>query len=48
MPYKHRKSLIADDDNIKELIVKGYVIPFLIDGKNDTIEIPSIYSRNLP
>lgn len=48
MPRKHRKSTIANDERIRDLIFKKYVIPFLIDEENDTIEILSIYGRNLP
>lgn len=48
MPYKHRKSKTADNEQIRDLIFKSYVIPFLIDQENDTIEILSIYGRNLP
>jgi len=31
MPYKYRKSYFYDDENIRDLIFKGYVIPYLID-----------------
>ena len=48
MPRKHRKSTTANDERIRDLIFKKYVIPFLIDEENDTIEILSIYGRNLP
>jgi len=48
MPHKHRKSTMANDERIRDLIFKSYVIPFLIDEENDTIEILSIYGRNLP
>lgn len=48
MPYRYRKSITADNENITDLIFKGYVVPFFIDKENDTIEILSIYSRNQP
>lgn len=48
MPYGYRKSKTQDNEQIRDLIFKGYVIPFLIDQENDTIEILSIYGRNLP
>lgn len=30
MPYKHRKNFIANDENIRDFIFKGYVIIFEI------------------
>ncbi len=39
-PYKFRKSIYFDDENIRDLIYKGYVIPYLI--KDDTIIILGI------
>ncbi len=37
MPYKFRKSIYFDDDNIRDYIYKGYVIPYLIDTEEDKI-----------
>lgn len=31
MPLKCRKSIYFDDDNIRDLIFKGYVIPYKVD-----------------
>lgn len=44
MPY----SLILHDESVRDLIFKGYVIPFRIDEKNQTIKILSIFKRNMP
>jgi toxin ParE1/3/4 len=41
MSYKFRKSYFYDDENIKDLVFKGYVIPYLID--NDKIIILDIF-----
>jgi toxin ParE1/3/4 len=41
MPYKFRKSYFYDDEKIRDLIFKGYVIPYLID--NDKIIILDIF-----
>lgn len=30
MPYKCRKSLKFDDENVRDLIYKGYVVPYRI------------------
>ena len=31
MPYKCRQSIYFDDENIRDLVFKGYVIPYFID-----------------
>lgn len=46
MTYRFRKNIHFQKDNIRDLISKGYVIPFAIE--NDTIKILSIYGHNLP
>lgn len=46
MPYSYRKNNIANDENICDLIFKGYVVIFEISTKN--IEILDIYKHNLP
>ena len=45
MPYKHRKNFKENDENIRYLIFKGYVIIFEI---NENIKILNIYKHNLP
>ena len=45
MPYRCRKSMKFDDENIRELIFKGYIIPYHI--KNDQIIILGIYKENI-
>ncbi|SUW97475.1 plasmid stabilization system protein [Campylobacter jejuni subsp. doylei] len=47
MPYKNRKSLSFDNENIRDLIFKGYVIPYLIDKSKNEILILGIYKNNL-
>ena len=47
MPYKNRKSLSFDKENIRDLIFKGYVIPYLIDENKNEIVILGIYKSNL-
>jgi toxin ParE1/3/4 len=41
MPYKYRKSYFYDDENIRDMVFKGYVISYLID--NDKIIILDIF-----
>lgn len=45
MPYKCRKSLKFDDESVRDLICKGYVIPYLI--KDDCVNILGIYKENV-
>lgn len=45
MPYKCRKSLKFNDESVRDLICKGYVIPYLI--KDDCINILGIYKENV-
>ena len=37
MPYKHRKSIYFDDENIRDYIFMGYCIPYLIQMENNRI-----------
>ena len=49
MPYKCRKSIYFDDENIRDLIFKGYVVVYKIDTKEKKIIILGInkYQKNL-
>ncbi len=42
-PYKFRQSLYYDDKDIRDLIFKGYTVPYLIDNKNQKIIILDIF-----
>ena len=46
-PYLHRKRPSLNDDNVRELIHKGYTVPFEIDTKNTKIIILGIFKQNL-
>lgn len=46
MPKRCRKSTLANDESIRDLIFKGYIIVFKI--QNDTIKILYIYKENEP
>jgi len=46
-PYIHRKRFKLNDENIRELIFKGYTIPFEIDKTNNKIIILGIFNQNL-
>ena len=46
MPKKHRKSQYYNDDNMRDMIYKGYTIIYEI--RNNIIEIHKIFNQNLP
>ena len=46
MPKRCRKSALANDESIRDLIFKGYIIVFKI--QNDTIKVLYIYKENEP
>ena len=33
MPYKHRKSIYHDDENVRDLIFKGYTVVYMIEDE---------------
>lgn len=43
MPYKYRQSYYYTAKNIRDLIVKGYTIPYFIDEEKQTIIILDIF-----
>ena len=42
-PYKFRRSVHYNDKNIRDLIYKGYTIPYMIDDKDQKIIIIDIF-----
>ncbi|WP_323588870.1 type II toxin-antitoxin system RelE/ParE family toxin [Aliarcobacter butzleri] len=42
MPFKYRKSIYFNDNNIRDLIFKGYVVPYKIDTTKNKIIIIGI------
>jgi len=46
MPYKYRASLKSNDTNVRDLVVKGYVIPYRINKNKNRIEILGIFNQN--
>jgi plasmid stabilization system protein ParE len=39
MPFRNRPSIYFDDPNVRDLIVKGYVLPYRIDQDAKTITV---------
>ncbi len=46
MPYQHRASSKTNDNNVRELIFHGYVIPYRINFTFNQLEIIGIFSSN--
>ena len=46
-PYIYRKRISTNDENIRELIFKGYTVPFYIDKTDNKIIILGIFNQNL-
>lgn len=47
-PYKYRKSIYFDDENVRDMIFKKYTINYEIDLEKKTITILSIFNQNKP
>lgn len=43
MPYKFRSSYYYNNEDVRDLIFKGYTIPYLINSSNNTILILDIF-----
>jgi plasmid stabilization system protein ParE len=43
MPFKFRKSSYYEDENVRDLIFKGYTIPYLVDEEKEVIVILDIF-----
>ena len=41
-PYKYRKSHYFSDDNIRDYVFKGYVIPYSVNIEENTLSILGI------
>jgi len=47
-PYKYRKSIYFNNDNIRDMVFKKYTINYEIDLNKNTIFIFSIFNQNKP
>jgi len=43
MPYKYRESIYYTNENVRDMIFKGYTIPYLIDSDKNQIIILDIF-----
>lgn len=48
MPFSYPKNRYYNDENIRNLIFKGYKVLFYISISNDEIVVFGIYKSNLP
>ena len=46
-PLMYWKRANSNDEDIRELIYKGYVVPFYIDHENNKIVVLGIFNQNL-
>ncbi len=46
-PYRYRMRKALYDEDVRELIFRGYTIPFLIDRQREQIVILGIFNQNL-
>ena len=47
-PFKYRKSIYFDNDNIRDMTFKGYTIIYRINIKKNLIEVIRIFNKNKP
>ena len=45
-PYKYRKSIYFEDENIRDMIFKGYTIVYKVNIQEGTINIADIFNQN--
>jgi hypothetical protein len=47
-PWMYRKSIYFDNQNIRDMIYKGYTLIYEISPLDDAIHLLSIFNRNKP
>jgi len=45
-PYKCRKSIYFENENIRDMIFKGYTIVYKVNTQENTINIADIFNQN--
>lgn len=45
-PYKYRKSIYFENENIRDMIFKGYTIVYKVNTKQNSINIADIFNQN--
>ncbi len=47
-PYQYKKSIYFDNDEIRDMVYRGYTIVYEINTEKDTLVLLSIFNQNLP
>jgi len=47
-PYKCKKSIYFDNDNIRDMVFKGYTIIYRVNMDKNSIDVIGIFNRNKP
>lgn len=47
-PFKFRKSKYFDNENIRDMVYKGYTVIYRVDKIKNTIDIVRIFHKNKP
>lgn len=47
-PYQYKKSIYFDNDEIRDMVYKGYTIIYEINSEENSLELLSIFNQNLP
>ncbi len=47
-PYRYRRSIYFDDEQMRDMVYKGYTVVYEIDEEKGRIVLLGIFNRNLP
>ena len=47
-PYQYKKSIYFDNDEIRDMVYRGYTIVYEISTEKDTLVLLSMFNQNLP
>ena len=47
-PYKFKKSRYFDNDNVRDMVYKGYTIIYRVNLEKNSIDIIRIFNKNKP
>lgn len=47
-PYKFKKSIYFDNNNIRDMVYKGYTIIYKVNLEKNSIDIIRIFNKNKP
>jgi len=47
-PFKSRKSEYFNDENIRDMVYKGYTVIYKVNEAKNTIDIVRIFNKNKP